>query len=303
MIVLGEYIMKHYLFIVISLLSLGMVGCQTAPSTLLPDNRETPTTHPTKTLTYSNLVDEPTQAHINNLLLNAGIPSHTITTFTEQVNDFNKKVVYSSAFQEGYSAINQLEVDYSDLQLKDGLSTNENTPLDLNCRLTTFLLMKDLIHLGTLQTEANNYLMYDMLQFDENPDIQSLVPYKDEFITLFNPVDISPTASQEEQAQNVEKDLSQREIHFEHANKIAMINVYLHDPIENRRFVGHSGIMLFTDKGITFLEKIGAYQPYQVSQFASEEELITYLLNRSDFVGDGTEKPPLITKNNKVIYS
>lgn len=291
--------MKHLKFLTLTLLCMSLVGCQSTPSRDVT-TQEVSTDSP-KALTYTNLVDAPTQEQLRQTLLDVGISEIALNAFFENVNAFNKKVEEPAALQEGYNTINQLEVDYSTIAFNAPTNDDLAVAMDLNCRLTAFLLLRDTLVFDHLETTADNYLMYDLMQFDENPDYTKYKPYINGFITLFNPVAVKPSSSQREQVTALKAALDARKITFSAADKLSLVSIYLHDPYENVRFVGHTGIEVTTDNGILFIEKIGACSPYQVSKFKSEQELITYLLSRSDLKGDANENAPIITKNHKVI--
>ena len=295
--------MNKVKFISLILLSLSLVGCQASTHPIEPPTSHQKPSSNKKLLTYSNLMDAQTQEEVQTALLSAGVSQDAISLFLKNVNTFNTKVGMPSAFHEGYTTLGQLEVDYSDVDYQGDLDEGQTFQMDLNCRLTAFELLKDFITYQTLDNEANNYLMYDVMQLDENPDLATLKPYQKGFITLFNPIDVLPNTSQAEHATAIKEGLIQKGFTFSTEDNLALINIYLHDPVENVRFVGHTGVMVTTDEGLLFIEKIGACLPYQVSKFTDESSLVDYLLSRSDLVGDGTENAPIITKNLKVIHA
>ena len=76
----------------------------------------------------------------------------------------------------------------------------------------------------------------------------------------------------------------------------------MHDPYEQKRFVGHSGILVSLEESFIFIEKYSASNPFQVSKFNEKQEVIDYLLSREDIYGDDSESDIIITENEKVVY-
>ena len=98
----------------------------------------------------------------------------------------------------------------------------------------------------------------------------------------------------------IEKTWKDREIQIE-GDGISLISVYLHSPLEDIRFIGHTGVLLETEEGLLFAEKYGPLYPFQAVNFADREELKEYLLGRPDLYGDEIELEPIIMENDKVM--
>lgn len=59
--------------------------------------------------------------------------------------------------------------------------------------------------------------------------------------------------------------------------------------------------MLELNDGVLLVEKYGWNEPFQATKFKNEQGMVNYLLNRPDLMGDETEKPVVVMKNNTVI--
>ena len=77
--------------------------------------------------------------------------------------------------------------------------------------------------------------------------------------------------------------------------------MYLHVPEDQARFVGHTGVLVETKEGLLFVEKYSALAPFQATYFKDRAELKTYLLERPDLYGDGSELDPIVMENGGVM--
>lgn len=292
--------MKSKLFIgiiVMVLLGGSLIGCNQNTEENQAENTEQQAEEKKDIIEYSNLVDEKTQQEVKETLLLAGASEENVTTFFELVNDFNTRVGEVNTFKEGFTEAEQSAVNYDDVLLEDIVLENGDMHMDANCRLTSYILMQDMIEVGVEMDDYDNYLMFDMEAVLYDPRYESVKDSMKKFITLFNPIDVAEGTKYDEHIELIQQELDRREITFEENDNISLITLYLHDPYEHKRFVGHAGVLIQENDGFLFIEKYSFGTPYQVTRFDSQQALVYYLLNRKDISGDDMEEAPIIMKN------
>ena len=270
--------------------AVGMIGCS-------KKQRETQE----QNATYSNLVDVESQKGIEKELLEAGVSEESVRIFLEWVQAYNANVKSASAFGEGYQEMVTPTVDYNDVYLKEEYKEDGSMIMDMNCRLTAFLLYREFLTVTSQTDEYDPYLMFDMEEMENEEHFKEIRKEKDKFIGFFNPVDVEENTNIENHIQAIQDAWRDRGVQLAENEKMALITMYLHDQYENKRFVGHTGVALYQENGVVFVEKYGFNQPFQITRFADEEAMVQYLLSRPDLVGDGTEEPVIVMKNSTVI--
>lgn len=251
---------------------------------------------------YSNLVDEGTQQEVKELLSNAGVLEGTIQTFLDWVNDFNERVGKENLAAEGFTSLSEGEqADYSNVYLKTRYLDSGYMQMDPNCRLTSYLLFHDFVKTGTMDEEVNNYLMFDEFAIENDPVYEPLQANEDEFLTLFNSVEVEEGSKFEDHVKAIQAAWEQRKISFEENENMKFVAIFIHDPFENLRFVGHAGLLINSGDCVYFLEKCSSGQPYQLTRFETADDFKQYLFAKGEFNGDGTEDEPIIMVNDVVL--
>lgn len=250
---------------------------------------------------YSCLVDSKTQEEVREQLLNAGIQEESVDVFFQWVNEYNNNVKTASALQDGYQVSEVSPVAYEDLELKEEFDEDGKFLMDMNCRLTAYRLMRQFITTNQSITEFDPYLVFDVEELESATRFASIVEDRNQFITLYNPVDVKKDSKIEEHIEAIKKAWDDRGIQIEENEAVSLITMYLHDNMENKRFVGHAAVMVNTEDGILLVEKYGWNMPFQCTKFDTEEQMTEYLLSRPDLVGDGTEEAVIVMKNDTVI--
>ena len=101
-------------------------------------------------LTYSNLVDQASQAEVKTALLQAGIAEENVEKFFEQVAFFNQHAGTESLVQSGFIYTGTLVPEYDLATIISNLEKNSPNFIGYNCRITSFSLMRDLITIAKL---------------------------------------------------------------------------------------------------------------------------------------------------------
>lgn len=287
---------------ILVILGSSLVGCNTTTQEEnQPPKKEEQVEQNEIKIEYSNLVDSKTQEEVKAKLLEAGVSEVSINTFLEWVNDFNNRVGTVKAFKDGFTVANISSIDYGDVILEPNKLQNGDLQIDANCRVTAYLLFKDFVEVGAYTDKYDNYLMFDMEAINNDPKYKDIKESKDKFVALFDPVLVDAGTDDKEHIERIQEEWKKRNINFKNDDKISLITLFLHDQYENKRFVGHTGVLIQDGDGLLFVEKYAPESPYQCTKFNAEQEVVDYLLSREDIYGDDTEGKPIVMKNNIVI--
>lgn len=250
---------------------------------------------------YSNLVDVSSQKEVIDLLESHGVTSEQTDTLLSWVYDFNSRVT-SDPLPEGFHAMEEAGMDYHGLIIQNKEAADGLIEPEANCRLTSYLLMKDAIQTNGKHADNDTFLMFDLEAVDTSEPFSLSEEERSHFLSLFSWVPVDGTSTVEEHAARIQNAWKDREIQIDGDGR-SLITVYLHSPLEEVRFVGHTGVLLETENGLLFVEKYGPQFPFQATKFQNREELKQYLLGRADLYGDETELPPIIMENEQVLAS
>lgn len=248
---------------------------------------------------YSTLVDDATQKELSDCLIRHGIANEQVDTLLNWVSDFNARVT-STPLPKGFRPMKYSVVDYSGLivegkELPDG----ELLP-EVNCRLTSYLLMKNNITTNGKTISNDTYLMFDVDAIQSYDQFHLSEEETTEFTALFNWVPVDGLTTVAEHVEKIQSAWADREIQID-GEGVSLVTVYLHSPLEDVRFVGHTGVLFEEDNGLVFVEKYGPQYPFQFTKFNNREELKKYLLRRTDLYGDQSELSPIVMENNQLL--
>ena len=207
----------------------------------------------TNDIQYSNLADNKSQVEVISVLQEHGITKEQTDTFLSWVEDFNSRVT-TPELSDGFVSVEGDYVDYSNLlfdlkKLEDGSFLPE-----ANCRLTAFLLMKNNVQTNEKTDDTDTYLMFDIEAINTYEQFKMSKTDQSNFTALYNWISVDGTTTLDEHIQKIQEAWIDREIIVDGTQGISLINVYLHSPFEEVRFVGHTGILVETEKGLLFVE-------------------------------------------------
>ena len=275
--------MKNKFKKIIALLSvctisaLGFVGCTS-----------------NKDILYSNMQDTKSREEVFSELKKHDVSDNQINKLIEWMDDFNS-YVKDGQLSNGFKKMDGDLVDYSTLELKDMPSYY------VNCRLTSFMIIKNALTTNCKPDNSDTYLMLDLDAIDTDKQISMTNQEKLNYTTLFNWIPLDDAKTLDQHKEKIETALKDRDIKIDESKGLSIINIYVHSTFDNVRFVGHTGVLMDTDNGLLFVEKYGPDTPFQATKFHNREELKKYLLARPDLYGEKDEVAPIITENNKVI--
>ncbi len=270
-------------------------GCTGNPSPHQP----TDPAASSQTIMYSNLVDESAQNEVAGLLQHHGIAKEQTDTLISWAEDFNSRVT-SEPLPEGFRPIEKKGPNYQGLIIQNKEAQDGWIYPEANCRLTSYLLMKNLIQTNGTAVDNDTVLMFDIEAIDTYEPFKLGQEERKEFVSLFSWVPVDGADTLQDHVARIQTAWKDREIKID-GEGISLITVYLHSPFDQVRFVGHTGVLLETEEGLLFVEKYGPQYPFQATKFQNREELKGYLLGRADLYGDETELAPIILENDRVI--
>lgn len=257
--------------------ALGFVGCTS-----------------NKNIMYSNMQDTKSREEVFSELKKHNVSDNQINKLNEWMDDFNS-YVKDGQLSNSFKKMDGDLVDYSTLELKDMPSYY------VNCRLTSFMIMKNALTTNCKPDDSDTYLMLDLDAIDTDKPISMTEQEKLNYTTLFNWIPLDDAKTLEQHEEKIETALKDRDIKIDESKGLSIINIYVHSTFDNVRFVGHTGVLMDTNDGLLFVEKYGPDTPFQATKFHNREELKKYLLARPDLYGEKDEVAPIITENNKVI--
>ncbi|WP_411354905.1 DUF4300 family protein [Peptoniphilus harei] len=181
-------------------------------------------------------------------------------------------------------------------QIIDKRSSISHKYTDTNCRINSFLLLKDDLSI------KDDMDIDDEMLFMDKEALKDLNLFNDEnlenFYKLFSRVKTSSSKDPKVHAKVMEEFLSK----VDFPEDVNMLSVVLHDNLDgDYLFIGHVGVLLPLDDGYLFLEKISFEEPYQAVKFSKKEDAYMYLKEKYRDYLDPEVAPPFIMENNKYV--
>lgn len=167
---------------------------------------------------------------------------------------------------------------------------------DTNCRINSFLLLKDNLSI------KEDLPIDDEILFMDKEALKSSNLFKgnelEKFYKLFSRVKTSSSKDPKVHAKVMEEFLSK--VNF--PKDVRMLSVVLNDNLDgDYLFIGHVGVLLPLDDGYLFLEKISFEEPYQALKFSKKKDAYRYLKNKYKDYIDPEVAPPFIMDNDKYV--
>lgn len=239
---------------------------------------------------YTNMNSKPSEEEEVRKALAAHLDKDSVNAFFNLVNDYNE-TVGSVGLTGDFSTFTKTEYDVEKI-------TNLWTPkkgdfVGTNCRINSYCLLKNSIEIPKLEKD-------DSLLFVDNDAIDKGKVFgaedKDAFDILFSRVKTEATTDVKVHAAKMEQFFSQ----FKFNENARMLSVVVHDDLDGQSlFIGHVGILVPSEDGYLFVEKLTFEEPYQAIKFATKEDCYKYLDTKyENYTGEGLAKP-FIMDNDK----
>ena len=239
--------------------------------------------------TYSNLNNQPSVEEVRKALA-AHLDKDSVDAFFNLVNDYNE-TVGSVGLTGDFSTFTK--TDYDVEKISNLWAPKKGDFVGTNCRINSYCLLKNSIEIPKLEKD-------DSLLFVDNDAIDKGKVFgtedKDAFDILFSKVKTEATTDVKVHAAKMEQFLSQ----FKFNENARMLSVVLHDDLDGQSlFIGHVGILVPSEDGYLFVEKLTFEEPYQAIKFATKEDCYKYLDTKyENYTGEGLAKP-FIMDNDK----
>ena len=239
--------------------------------------------------TYSNLNNQPSAEEVRKALA-AHLDKDSVDAFFNLVNDYNE-TVGSVGLTGDFSTFTK--TDYDVEKISNLWTPKKGDFVGTNCRINSYCLLKNSIEIPKLEKD-------DSLLFVDNDAIDKGKVFgaedKDVFDILFSRVKTEATTDVKVHAAKMEKFLSQ----FKFNENARMLSVVVHDDLDGQSlFIGHVGILVPSEDGYLFVEKLTFEEPYQAIKFATKEDCYKYLDTKyENYTGEGLAKP-FIMDNDK----
>lgn len=293
--------MKNILKILLTLtMALLFVSC--APKTndhgneanQVDKQNETPNDKDDDTIMYTNLSSDETKNELKNALLDKGLNEGDVDSFMSNLDSYNE----SADTSELASSFTKYSDDVAYNNSMDKFTEKNPDFLGINCRITTFSLMKNSMDVNKELEDKSSVLDFDKKAISDKSLLSEDEMKK--FITYYAPINVKDEKANYEDL--ITKEFSERGIKFNNDN-IKVVSVYLNSKDEidgNILFVGHTGLMYENQGKYYFLEKLSFQEPYQLLKFNSKKEIYDYLMKKyNQDMGEGTHEA-IVTENDKV---
>lgn len=239
--------------------------------------------------TYSNLNNQPSAEEVRKALA-AHLDKDSVDAFFNLVNDYNT-TVGSVGLTGDFSTFTK--TDYDVEKISNLWAPKKGDFVGTNCRINSYCLLKNSIEIPKLEKD-------DSLLFVDNDAIDKGNVFgaedKDAFDILFSRVKTEATTDVKVHAAKMEQFLSQ----FKFNENARMLSVVVHDDLDGQSlFIGHVGILVPSEDGYLFVEKLTFEEPYQAIKFETKEDCYKYLDTKyENYTGEGLAKP-FIMNNDK----
>ena len=239
--------------------------------------------------TYSNMNSKTSEEEVRKALA-SHLDKDSVEAFFNLVNDYNA-TVGSVGLTGDFSTFTKTDYDLE--KISHLWTPKKGDFVGTNCRINSYCLLKNSIEIPQLEKD-------DSLLFVDNDAIDKGKVFgaedKDAFDILFSRVKTEATTDVKVHAAKMEQFLSQ----FKFNENARMLSVVVHDDLDGESlFIGHVGILVPSEDGYLFVEKLTFEEPYQAIKFATKEDCYKYLDTKyENYTGEGLAKP-FIMDNDK----
>lgn len=240
----------------------------------------------------SNLNDEKTLDFVKNSL-DGSVNSQSLEKFAALVRDYNKGISQNLLIGD-FKSLSSININTG--KIIDERSKIQHEFPDTNCRINSFLLLKDAMKFKT-ETKIDDDLLFMDQEAIKNSNLFTDEEFKN-FKGLFSRVSTKSSKDPKLQGDLMSEFLSNFSFH----EKIKMLSVVLHDNLDgDYLFIGHVGVLLPLENGYLFIEKISFEEPYQAIKFPDKESCYKYLKEKFEDYKDPNVAPPFIMENNEYV--
>ena len=247
-------------------------------------------------LKATNLYLQTDKDYVKEILKNNNVGN--VDVFLNWVDHFNIASNQKCGVNTTWTSIN--DIKYDEIECANKYEKKYQMS-DGDCRITAFALIEKDLQMSKKIQDEGTYLMFDMDVIDNNKDYKLVKNKRDDFVTLFNEINISNVGDKE--LQNVFSN-KWKEYGIKINNeKVSLISLVIEDPDSKVLFVGHTGVLIHLEDKIMFIEKIAFEQPYQITLLNNMNELFDMFSKRKEYFGGKKENGPFVYENDKLVHT
>lgn len=253
--------------------------------------------------------------HLNNnqivdqtkvLLLDNKVPKDNINLWLECVKKYNlKNDKYIQNTSDGWCKLNL--TNYNKIDFNETLNecTEEYDSFDLNCRISSFILLKDMISSDYFLRKYDHSIEKEIIQmkniFDGKITNEEITTFRGLFSPITFDIDsLKDVNIYDESLKNLKNYWKKEHLIFK-SNNPSLIQVVLIESKNNNVsvVVGHTGLLIESNNDIYFIEKKNPCFPYQVSKFKDYNDLNKYIITQFK---DAENYNLMILQNDNIIF-
>lgn len=216
-----------------------------------------------------------------------------VDKFMDMVNDYNKSVGEENLIGDFKEDLNPT---YDTGRLIENRAKAQKKFPDTNCRINAYLLAVANMKIQRAGNPDDEMLFMDLEKIKEGHLFDGQV--SETFRKFFSRVPTDESKNPEDQAKVMQK-------YFEgwsFPRDASLVSVVIHDNLDgNYLFIGHIGILVKTDEGYLFVEKISFEEPYQAIKFPNRQAVYDYLKNKFKDYTDPNTCPPFVMDNGEYV--
>lgn len=216
-----------------------------------------------------------------------------VDKFMDMVNDYNKSVGEENLIGDFKEDLNQT---YDTGKLIENRQKAQKKFPDTNCRINAYLLAVANMKVQRAGNPDDEMLFMDLEKIKEGHLFDDQV--SETFRKFFSRIPTNGSKNPEDQAKVMEK-------YFEgwaFPRDASLVSVVIHDNLDgNYLFIGHIGVLVKTDEGYLFVEKISFEEPYQAIKFHNRQAVYDYLKEKFKDYTDPNTCPPFVMDNGEYV--
>lgn len=213
-----------------------------------------------------------------------------VDKFMAMVKDYNQSVGEENLIGDFKEDLNPT---YDVGKLIENRAKAQKKFPDTNCRINAYLLAVANMKVQRAGNPDDEMLFMDLEKIKEGQIFDSQIT--ETFRKFFSRVPTNGSKNPEDQAKVMQK-------YFEgwaFPRDVSLVSVGIHDNLDgNYLFIGHIGVLVKTDEGYLFVEKISFEEPYQAIKFPNRQACYDYLKEKFKDYTDPNTCPPFIMDND-----
>lgn len=228
-----------------------------------------------------------------NLATDNDMAKANVNKFMDMVSDYNKSVGEENLIGDFKEDINPT---YEVGKLIENREKSDKNYPDTNCRINAYLLALANMKVQKAGNPDDEMLFMDLEKIKEGKIFDSQV--RETFRKFFSRVATNSSKNPEEQAKVMEKYFED----WSFPKNASLVSVVIHDNLDgNYLFIGHIGVLVKTDEGYLFVEKISFEEPYQAIKFPNRQACYGYLKEKFKDYTDTEVCPPFVMDNGEYV--